>query len=248
MTGLDTLAVIPARYGSTRLPGKPLLKLLGKELVLWVWEGARKSASVDRLIVATDCEAIVSLVERAGGEAMMTPSELATGGDRVAFVAERVPSRFVLNVQDDDPMVSPGMIDPMVEALKKDSEINLAVLVKQIEDPAETARNSVVKVVFDAKGRALYFSRSPIPFSHDEGVVRFKHIGPYAWRREALFDFASRPQTPLETAEKLEMLRVLETGGVIRCIKTNIDTVEIDTPEDVELFKKHVRDRKDIAL
>ncbi|MDR2527410.1 MAG: 3-deoxy-manno-octulosonate cytidylyltransferase [Synergistaceae bacterium] len=235
---INALAVIPARYGSARLPGKPLLKLLDKELVLWVWEGAKKSASIDQVVVATDCEVIASLVEKAGGEAMMTPSELATGGDRVAFVAKRIPSRFVLNVQCDDPMISPGMIDPMVEALKKDPTINLAVLAKRIEDPDEAAQESTVKMVFDEKGRALYFSRLPVPFSNNVGIVRFKHIGPYAWRREALFDFASRSRTPLEKAESLEMLRVLETGGVIRCIETNFDTVEIDTPEDVEKFEK----------
>ncbi|MDR1730794.1 MAG: 3-deoxy-manno-octulosonate cytidylyltransferase [Synergistaceae bacterium] len=236
---IETLAVIPARYGSTRLPGKPLLKLCGKELVLWVWEGVRKSASVDRVIVATDCEAIASLVEKAGGEAMMTPSELPTGGDRVAWAAERVPSRFVLNVQGDDPMVEPKMIDPMVEALRRDPEVTLAVLAKRIENPDEVERTSVVKMVFDEKGRALYFSRSPIPFSRDGDpkTARFKHIGPYAWRREALLEFATRSRTPLERAESLEMLRVLEKGGVIRCIETNVDTVEIDTPEDVHRFE-----------
>jgi 3-deoxy-manno-octulosonate cytidylyltransferase (CMP-KDO synthetase) len=235
---IETLAVIPARLGSTRLPGKPLLKLRGKELVLWVWEGVKKSALVDRLIVATDHESIAALVEEAGGEAMMTPPDLPTGNDRVAFVAKRVPSRFVLNVQGDDPLVSPGMIDPMVEALRQDPEINLAVLARRIENPRETARDSIVKMVFDEKGRALYFSRSPIPFSKDPSAARFKHIGPYAWREEALFGFAAQSRTPLERAENLEMLRVLETGGVIRCIETDLDTVEIDTPEDVEVFEQ----------
>jgi 3-deoxy-manno-octulosonate cytidylyltransferase (CMP-KDO synthetase) len=234
---IETLAVIPARYGSTRLPGKPLLKLCGKELVLWVWEGVTRS-SADRVVVATDHPDIARLIETAGGEAMMTPSNLPTGNDRVAFVAERIPSRFVLNVQGDDPMASPATIEPMLEALRRTPDTRLAVLAKRIDNLEEADRNSVVKMVFDRNGRALYFSRSPIPFSGDPATPRFKHVGPYAWRREALFEFASQPQTPLEKAESLEMLRVLENGGVIRCIETDIDAVEIDTPEDVAIFER----------
>jgi 3-deoxy-manno-octulosonate cytidylyltransferase (CMP-KDO synthetase) len=206
--------------------------------VLRVWEGARRSASLDRLIVATDCGRIADLVEKAGGEAMRTPAELPTGSDRVAYVAKRVPSRFVVNIQGDDPMAAPEMIDPLTEVLKQDLQVTLAVLAKKIDRPEEAERTSIVKVVFDKSGRALYFSRSPIPFSEDPTTVRFKHIGPYAWRREALFEFASHPRTPLEKSENLEMLRVLETGGVIRCVETDIDTLEIDTPEDVRRFEE----------
>jgi 3-deoxy-manno-octulosonate cytidylyltransferase (CMP-KDO synthetase) len=237
MATVETLAVIPARYGSTRLPGKPLLKLCGKELVLWVWEGVKRSAA-DRVIVATDHTDIACLIEEAGGEAMMTPSSLPTGSDRVAYVAERIPSQFVLNVQGDDPMASPATIDPMLDALRRSPDTQLAVLAKRIENPEEAERNSIVKMVFDRGGRALYFSRSPIPFSGNPAVGRFKHVGPYAWRRDARFEFASQPQTPLEKAESLEMLRVLENGGVIRCIETSVDAVEIDTPEDVALFER----------
>ncbi|MDR2175716.1 MAG: 3-deoxy-manno-octulosonate cytidylyltransferase [Synergistaceae bacterium] len=234
---IETLAVIPARYGSTRLPGKPLLKLCGKELVLWVWEGVKRS-SADRVVVATDHPDIARLIETAGGEAMMTPSDLPTGNDRVAFAAERIPSRFVLNVQGDDPMASPATIEPMLDALRRAPDTRLAVLAKRIDDPEEAGRNSIVKMVFDRNGRALYFSRSPIPFSGNPAAARFKHVGPYAWRREALFEFASQPQTPLEKAESLEMLRVLENGGVIRCIETDVDAVEIDTPEDIAIFER----------
>ena len=168
----------------------------------------------------------------------MTPSSLPTGNDRVAFVAERIPSRFVLNVKGDDPMASPATIDPMLDALRRAPDTRLAVLAKRIDNPKEADRHSIVKVVFGRNGRALYFSRSPIPFSGDPATTRFKHVGPYAWRREALFEFASQPQTPLEKAESLEMLRVLENGGVIRCIETDIDAVEIDTPEDIAVFER----------
>jgi 3-deoxy-manno-octulosonate cytidylyltransferase (CMP-KDO synthetase) len=238
---IETLVVIPARYGSTRLPGKPLVKLCGKELILRTWEGVRKSALVDRLIVATDHEVIAALVERSGGEVMMTPSNLSTGNDRVAYVAERVPSRFVVNVQGDNPLATPKLLDPLIMALQADPEVRLAVPAKRIEHVNEAEKNSVVKMVFDENGRALYFSRSLIPFSKDPATVRFKHIGIYAWRREALFEFASWPQSPLEKAESLEMLRLLEKGGVIRCIETDADAIEIDTPEDVALFEAFMK-------
>jgi len=233
----ETLAIIPARYGSTRLHGKPLIKLCGKELILWVWEGVRQSSLVDRVVVATDCGHIVRLIEKAGGEAIMTPSELPTGSDRAAWVAERNPSRFVLNVQGDDPMVTAAMIDPMVSVLKEEPEVRLAVLAKRIDSAQEVERDSIVKMVFDANWRALYFSRSPIPFAREEAVY-YKHVGPYAWRREALLEFAACARTPLEKSESLEMLRVLESGHVIRCVETDVDTVEIDTPEDVADFER----------
>ena len=238
---IDTLAVIPARLQSTRLPEKPLLRLAGRELVLRVLDGVSAARSVDRVIVAVDDERVAELVRRAGGEAMMTPSSLPTGSDRVAFVARTVESRFVLNVQGDDPTVSPEVIDPMVEVLKSDGEIKLAVLAKRIDTADEVSRESVVKVVFDRSGRALYFSRSVIPFARNPGASYYKHIGPYAWNRDALFEFAGLSQTPLESSESLEMLRLLEHGYVIKCIETDRDSIEIDTPDDVALFERSVK-------
>jgi 3-deoxy-manno-octulosonate cytidylyltransferase (CMP-KDO synthetase) len=214
-----------------------LVKLCGKELVLRVWEGTRRSALVDRLIVATDYEPIVRLVEQSGGEAMMTPEDLATGNDRVAWVAERIPSRFVVNVQGDNPLVSPEMLDPLIGALQEDPNITLVVPAKRIETREEMGRHSVVKMVFDEKGRALYFSRSIIPFSDDTAIARFKHVGIYAWRREALFEFASSPRSALEKAENLEMLRLFEKEKIIHCVRTDVETIEIDTPDDVLLFE-----------
>jgi 3-deoxy-manno-octulosonate cytidylyltransferase (CMP-KDO synthetase) len=192
---------------------------------------------IDRLIVATDHEGIAALIEKSGGEVMMTPSDLATGNDRVAYAAERVPSRFVVNVQGDNPLVAPELLDLLIAALKANPEISLAVPAKRIENEEEAERKSVAKMVFDENGRALYFSRSVIPFSKDPETVRFKHIGIYAWRRDALFEFASWPQSVLEKAESLEMLRLLEKGGIIRCIETDADVIEIDTPEDVARFE-----------
>jgi 3-deoxy-manno-octulosonate cytidylyltransferase (CMP-KDO synthetase) len=215
-----------------------LVKLCGKELVLHVWEGTRRSSLVDRLVVATDHESIARLVEDAGGEAMMTPEGLATGNDRVAWVAERVPSRFVVNVQGDNPLVSPEILDPLIESLRESPDVTLAVPVKRIGTAEETGKKSVVKVAFGENGRALYFSRSIIPFSDDLATARFKHVGIYAWRRDALFEFASWPRSPLEKAESLEMLRLLEKGRAIRCIQTDVETIEIDTPDDVLSFER----------
>jgi len=240
----ETLAVIPARMASKRLPEKPLLKLAGRELILRVLDGVRGASSVDRIIIATDDERIAAVVRSEGGEAMMTPSDLPTGSDRVAFAARRIESRYVLNVQGDDPLVSGAMIDRMVDALRNDSDIDLAVLAKIIDNPEEITRDSIVKMVFDGSHRALYFSRSPIPFVRDPGTraVYFKHIGPYAWKREALFEFASWEQTPLECAENLEMLRMLERGRKIKCISTDVDSIEIDTPDDVRQFERYIKE------
>lgn len=173
----------------------------------------------------------------------MTPEGLKSGGDRVAFVAAMHPEAdVVLNVQVDDPLVGPDMIDPLVRALEEQPEVRLALLAKRIEKEEEIASPNIVKMVFDQNGKALYFSRSPIPYPRNPGAVYFKHIGPYAWRRDFLLEFSRWDQTPLEKAESLEMLRVLEKGFAIRCVETFRDTVEIDTPEDVAALEKILRE------
>jgi 3-deoxy-manno-octulosonate cytidylyltransferase (CMP-KDO synthetase) len=245
MPDIETLAVIPARLGSSRLPEKPLIRLAGRELVLRVLDGVRSASLVGRVVVATDDERVASLVESAGGEAMMTPPELPTGSDRVAFAARKIASRFVLNVQGDDPLVSGAEIDRMIESLRADGDAGLAVLAKKIDKPEEITRDSIVKMVFDGNLKALYFSRSPIPFVRDPGTEAaefFKHIGPYAWRSEALFEFASWERAPLERAESLEMLRMLERGRTIKCVITDTDTIEIDTPDDVRAFERYIKE------
>lgn len=236
---MKTLAVIPARLASTRLPEKPLVDVGGKPLVIRVLEQVKRCEKVDRILVATDSERIAEIVSRHGGSAVMTPESLKSGGDRVAFVAAGQPdAEVVLNVQVDDPLVGPDMIDPLISALQADPEVKLALLAKRIENEGEIASPNIVKMVFDRNGRALYFSRSPIPYPRNPGAVYYKHIGPYAWRREFLLEFSRWQQTPLEMVESLEMLRVLEEGYTIRCVETYRDTVEIDTPEDVEALEK----------
>jgi len=237
---MKTLAVIPARYASTRLPGKPLIKIAGVPLVVRVLRQVQKCASVDRVVVATDDERIAAVVQESGGEAVMTPPELPSGGDRVAFVAKSIPSKFVLNVQGDDPLVGADMIEPLIATLESGGEPMLALLAKQIENMEEVESKDVVKAVFDERGRALYFSRSPIPCPRNAGGVWYKHIGPYAWRRDFLFEFSSWRQTPLEKTESLEMLRVLEKGYSIRCVKASRDVIEIDTPEDLIKIERYL--------
>lgn len=241
---MKTLAVIPARYSSTRLPGKPLIEIAGVPLVMRVLNNVSACASVDRVIVATDDERIADLVTSHGAEAMMTPADLPSGGDRVAYVARRVPSDYVLNVQVDDPLVGADMIEPLVAALDADKSVMLALLVKQIEKPDEVSANNIVKAVFDMSGRALYFSRSPIPYPRNSGGVWYKHIGPYGWRRDFLLEFANTPQTPLEKTESLEMLRVIERGHAIQCVKAPRDTIEIDTPDDLKKIEAYLAARK----
>lgn len=241
---IETLAVIPARYASTRLPGKPLIPIAGVPLILRVLHGVRSCAAVDRVIVATDDKRIADVVERDGGEAMMTPSDLPSGGDRVAYAARQVPSEYVINVQGDDPLVGADMIEPLIAALKSDKETKLALLAKRIERREEVNDPNIVKVVFDQQGRGLYFSRSPIPYPRNaENAVWYKHIGPYGWRRDFLMKFAGMPQTPLEKTESLEMLRVLENGYTLRCVPTKRDTIEIDTPDDVRRLEAYLAEK-----
>ncbi|MGC9490029.1 MAG: 3-deoxy-manno-octulosonate cytidylyltransferase [Thermovirgaceae bacterium] len=243
---MKTLAVIPARYGSTRLPGKPLVSAGGVPLVTRVFRQVARCRKVDRIVVGTDDAGIEKVMRSEGAEVMMTPRDLPSGGDRVAWVAARIPeAEIVLNVQVDDPLVGPDMIDPLVESLESDSGCGLAVLAKQIEDQAEITDSNIVKMVFDGDMRALYFSRSAIPYPRNPGAVYYKHIGPYAYRRDLLLAFARWDPTPLEKIESLEMLRILEKGHNIRCVKTERDTIEIDTPEDVARLEAWLREHGD---
>lgn len=239
---MKTLAVIPARFASTRLPGKPLVPIAGVPLVIRVLRNLSRCRSVDKVVVATDDERIAALVRENGGEAMMTPHDLPSGGDRVAWAAERIPSEYVINVQVDDPLVGSDMIDPLIDVLSSAPEVSLALLAKKIERDEEITSPDIVKMVFDKNGRGLYFSRSPIPFPRTSEGTWYKHIGPYAWRRDFLLDFSKWQQTPLERTESLEMLRVLEKGHSIRCLVTHRDTIEIDTPNDLLRIEEYFSD------
>jgi 3-deoxy-manno-octulosonate cytidylyltransferase (CMP-KDO synthetase) len=239
---LKTLIVIPARYASTRLPGKPLLRIAGVPLVVRVLRQAMRCTSVTDVLVAADDERIADVVRAEGGQVMLTPPDLPSGGDRVAFAArEYGPADIVFNIQVDDPLVGPDMVDPLTELLAKDAGVSLGVLAKAIEKKEEEEDPGIVKMVFDENMRALYFSRSPIPFRRNPGSVMYKHIGPYAYRRDFLLRFCQWEPTPLERSESLEMLRVLEKGHEIRCLETDRDTIEVDSPRDVEMLEEYIR-------
>lgn len=243
------VAIIPARYASTRLPGKPLSDIHGRTMIERVYERARAARSVDRVLVATDDERIAAAVRGFGGEAVMTSAAHATGTDRLAEAARGTDALIVVNVQGDEPMLDPAGIDAAAFALLADPGLPMATLSLPLRSVDEMMAPSVVKVVTDARGDALYFSRSPVPHVRlgagtdlraaalaavERGLAR-KHVGLYAYRREALLRFASLPPSPLEEAEGLEQLRALAHGMRIRVVSMEGEGgVAVDTPEDLE--------------
>lgn len=235
------VGVIPARYASTRLPAKPLADLLGRPMVLRVVDRVRQAKSVDRVVVATDDERIASVVRSDGTEAVMTSPDILSGSDRVAAVAEQVPGDIFVNIQGDEPLIAPEMIDEAVAVVRDHPDVSMGTLIRTLEDPSDVNNPSVVKVVVATDGDALYFSRSPIPHVRDASDTKrwlttgvlYKHIGIYVFRREFLRIFTTLPEGRLERVEKLEQLRVLEAGHRIRTAVTKYDSIPIDTPEDV---------------
>jgi 3-deoxy-manno-octulosonate cytidylyltransferase (CMP-KDO synthetase) len=246
---LAIVAIIPARFASTRLPGKPLSEIHGKTMIERVYERACAAREVSRVVVATDDERIASAVRAFGGEAAMTSPRHASGTDRVAEAARALEAEVVVNVQGDEPMLDPAALDASVRALLGDPAVPVATPSLPLRLADEMLSPSVVKVVVDTRGDALYFSRSPIPYvrvgaSSDSrasaeaavaaGLAR-KHVGLYAYRREALLRFASLPPSPLEQAEGLEQLRALHHGMRIRVVPVDGEGgVAVDTPEDLE--------------
>ena len=239
------IAVIPARYGSTRFPGKSLALIRDKPMVQWVYERTKRSTLLDRVIVATDDRRIIDAVTAFGGEAVMTSKAHATGTDRIAAVAEKLDCTIVVNVQGDEPLIDPRMIDEAVKPLAEDPSIPMGTLAKRITDPADAVDPNVVKVVMDRKGYALYFSRAPIPWDRDHWAGRtelaglplagpcYKHIGLYVYRRDFLLAYAAMPQTALEATEKLEQLRALEHGHKIKVEITDHESFGVDIPGDL---------------
>ena len=238
------LGIIPARYASTRLPGKPLLSATGKTLIQHVVEAARTSTRLDRIIVATDDERIARAVEAFGGEFAMTRSDHPTGTDRVAEVVAGMPEAdLIVNLQGDEPELSGEALDLVVGLLEADPDAPMATLATPIRDESIYRDPSCVKVVASTNRRALYFSRSPIPHHRDglpdltaEPPVAFLHLGLYAYRRDFLLKLAKLPPSPLESAEKLEQLRVLEAGFPIALGIVQERSIGIDTPEDYRRF------------
>ena len=243
------VAIIPARFASTRLPGKPLSLIHGKTMIERVYERARAARRLDRIVVATDDERIASVVRGFGGEVTLTSPSHPTGTDRLAEAARALPAEIVVNVQGDEPMLDPAGIDAAAEALLSDESLEVATLSLPLSSVDEMLAASVVKVVTDRRGNALYFSRAAIPHLRDGGSsdaraaaaravaggLARKHVGLYAYRRDALLRFAALPPSPLEQAEGLEQLRALENGMRIQVVPVTGDGgVAVDTPEDLE--------------
>ena len=232
---MKVLCVIPARYASTRLPGKPLKDIAGKPMVVRVYERASQAGLVNETLVATDDERIKAAVEAAGGKAMLTRADHATGTDRLAEVAEAYPEvDIIVNVQGDEPLIDPGLIDELAGLFANEPELAMATVKTEMEDEAEQKNPNNVKVVCDKAGYALYFSRSLMPYPRKGGCPVYKHIGIYAYRRDFLLHYAKMEPTPLEQAESLEQLRALENGYRIKVVETKAKFVGVDTVEDLE--------------
>ena len=237
---MKSICVIPARYSSTRLPGKPLRNICGVPMICRVWQRASRAKSVADVIVATDDERILQAVENHSGRAMMTRADHKTGTDRLAEVAEKFPDADVIvNVQGDEPLIEPSLIDELVAEFESDAELQMATVATELTDADEMKNPNNVKVVLDRYNDALYFSRSLIPYPRNAGNSKvFKHIGIYAYRRQFLIDYAKMEPTPLEKSESLEQLRALENGFKIRVIKSSCQFVGVDTEEDLQLVNE----------
>ncbi len=230
-------AVIPARYASTRLPGKVLLDRTGKPLIQHVFENVRQARQVDRVIVATDDERVVEAVQRFGGEAIMTRSDHPNGTSRIAEVAGEIDSALIVNVQGDEPEIEPQFIDLAIQTLKDSSSCVMSTLGSPFATDEDPSDPNIVKVVVGADGRALFFSRALIPYTRSESKVEpLKHVGLYVYRRDFLMKYVTLSATPLEQAESLEQLRVLEHGYDIAVAVAKVSTHGIDTPEQYEAF------------
>lgn len=238
MTGMNVVAFIPARFASTRLAGKPLADIGGKPMVQWVYERAKASRLIDDVTVATDDERIIRAVRSFGGKAVMTSPGHTSGTDRIAEAARGGEGDIVVNLQGDEPLLEPDMIDSAVRPMLSDPNLLLCTIKTRITDEEEYHNPNVVKVVTDRDGYALYFSRSPIPYSKkpfNEMVgAPFKHIGLYVYRRDFLAMFSGLKPTGLEMAEGLEQLRAIESGYRIKVVETSYNPVSVDTPEDLE--------------
>lgn len=245
---MQIIALIPARYGSTRFPGKPLAPILGRPLIQRVYEQARLVPELDTVWVATDDERIRDCVLSFGGQAVMTRADHPSGSDRLAEAATLLrlaPEDLVINIQGDQPVFPPELIGQLAAVLRQDPAAAMATPARRVDDLELALNPNVVKVVFDQHHRALYFSRSPLPYWRDgQAPYFYKHIGIYAYRMDFLQKFVTLPPGRWEDAEKLEQLRALEHGFPIHIVETTGDTLEVDTPEDLQKAEIYLRKAK----
>jgi 3-deoxy-manno-octulosonate cytidylyltransferase (CMP-KDO synthetase) len=244
------LGVIPARFASTRLMGKPLADIGGKPMLQHTWESAKKSKLLQEVVIAVDDEKVMQVAKDFGAKVYLTPKNVNTGTDRIALVAKLIPeAKIIVNIQGDEPFIKGRMIDQAIEPLLFAPEVNVSTLCKKIESPEELKSISIPKVVFDYNNFAMYFSRSPIPFVRGarttldrlQKVDIYKHIGLYVYRRDSLFAFTQLAPTDLEQAEQLEQLRMLENGFKIKVVVTEYENLAVDTPDDLERARAYYK-------
>ncbi|MFQ5329109.1 MAG: 3-deoxy-manno-octulosonate cytidylyltransferase [Thermodesulfobacteriota bacterium] len=238
---MGVCAIIPARYASIRLKGKPLADIAGKPMIEWVYRAVERAKSIDEVMVAADDDRVVNAVTGFGGRVVLTSTAHPSGTDRVAEAARGVEHEIIVNIQGDEPLLEPEAIDEAVAPLLADEDVIMATLKRRIENRNDLENPNVVKVVTDRDGFALYFSRHPIPYVRGHGDdgnatprTHYKHIGLYAYRSKFLFSFAAMQPTPLEEAERLEQLRALENGYRIMVVETTCDSVAVDTEADLQ--------------
>lgn len=244
---MRAVGVIPARWGSTRLPGKSLIPICGKPLIQWVVENACRAKSLDCLMVATDDRRIFDTATGLDVQAVMTRPDHPSGTDRVAEAVEDSDADIVVNIQGDEPLLDPDLVDRLVDEMRKDDSWDMATAATPVRNRADVAKNSVVKVVRDAEGRALYFSRSVIPHIRDEEGEEWKglyyrHLGIYAYRTAFLRKLVATPVCAIERAEKLEQLRALHIGGNMLVLEADEAGIGVDTAEDVEYVERVIRE------
>lgn len=242
---MDVLGVIPARYSSTRFEAKVLADIMGKPMLQYVWERAKQAMVLDDLIIACDDERVAAAAREFGAKVIFTAKGHLSGSDRICEVINPLDVKVVVNIQADEPLIHPMMIDTVAQILLDDNSISMATLMKKIEDPKEINDPNVVKVVVDKDNFALYFSRAPIPYkaqnSEIKSPVYYKHIGLYGYSKDFLFTYKKLPVADLEKIERLEQLRVLKEGYRIKVLETKYDTIGVDTPEDLERVKEYLR-------
>lgn len=251
------IGIIPARFASTRLPGKPLVDIGGKPMLQHTYESAKKSKLLSDVVIAVDDERVYEAAKKFGAQVEMTPKELETGSDRIAYVAEKLSTAdIIVNIQGDEPFIPGKMIDEAIEPLLFDKSVEVSTLAKRITSYQELNSYSIPKVVFDYNNYALYFSRHPIPFVRDAVSDKqklriadiYKHVGLYVYRKNTLFQFTSLMPTDLEKFEKLEQLRMLENGIKIKIVTTERESISVDTEDDLEAarlyYKNHKADQK----
>jgi 3-deoxy-manno-octulosonate cytidylyltransferase (CMP-KDO synthetase) len=240
---MKAIGVIPARFASTRFPGKVLALIQGKPMIQHVWEQAKKCRELSDLLIACDDDKVLKTAQGFGAKAVMTSPEHPSGSDRIAEAVGKLDCGIVVNIQGDEPFIESQVIDALVVALRKDATASVATVIKEIKDDADIKNPNVVKAVIDLNHNALYFSRSTIPYDRNQTRAGkyFKHLGLYAYRKEFLMSYKDWPKSMLETTEQLEQLRILEAGYKIKTIETSHESLAVDTPEDLAKIEKLVR-------